>query len=36
MQTFARLLGFLRPHRRGVIVSFLFAATAMGAGVAIP
>ena len=36
MQTFARLLGFLRPHRRGVIVSFLFAAAAMGAGVAIP
>ncbi len=36
MQTFARLLGFLRPHRRGVIVSFLFAATAMGAGVSIP
>jgi ATP-binding cassette subfamily B protein len=36
MQTFTRLLGFLRPHRRGVIVSFLFAATAMGSGVAIP
>ncbi len=36
MQTFTRLLGFLRPHRRGVIVSFLFAAAAMGAGVAIP
>ncbi len=36
MQTFARLLTFLRPHRRGVIVSFLFAAAAMGAGVAIP
>jgi ATP-binding cassette, subfamily B, bacterial len=36
MQTFTRLLGFLRPHRRGVIVSFLFAASAMGAGVAIP
>jgi ATP-binding cassette subfamily B protein len=36
MQTFARLLGFLRPHRRGVTVSFLFAAAAMGAGVAIP
>jgi ATP-binding cassette, subfamily B, bacterial len=36
MQTFTRLLGFLRPHLRGVIVSFLFAATAMGAGVAIP
>ncbi|HZV75986.1 MAG TPA: ABC transporter ATP-binding protein [Conexibacter sp.] len=36
MQTFTRLLGFLRPHRRGVIVSFLFAAAAMAAGVAIP
>ncbi len=36
MQTFTRLLGFLRPHLRGVIVSFLFAAAAMGAGVAIP
>jgi ATP-binding cassette subfamily B protein len=36
MQTFTRLLGFLRPHQRGVIVSFLFAAAAMGAGVAIP
>jgi ATP-binding cassette, subfamily B, bacterial len=36
MQTFARLLGFLRPHRRGVIVSFLFAAAAMAAGVTIP
>ncbi|MFL5816438.1 MAG: ABC transporter ATP-binding protein [Conexibacter sp.] len=36
MQTFTRLLGFLRPHLRGVIVSFLFAAGAMGAGVAIP
>jgi ATP-binding cassette subfamily B protein len=36
MKTFRRLLGFLRPHRRGVIVSFLFAAAAMGAGVAIP
>jgi ATP-binding cassette, subfamily B, bacterial len=36
MQTFTRLLAFLRPHRRGVIVSFLFAAAAMGSGVAIP
>jgi len=36
MKTFTRLLGFLRPHRKGVIVSFLFAAAAMGAGVAIP
>ncbi|MBS1870755.1 MAG: ABC transporter ATP-binding protein [Actinobacteria bacterium] len=36
MRTFTRLLGFLRPYRRGVIVSFLFAAAAMGAGVTIP
>ncbi len=36
MRTFTRLLGFLRPHRRGVIVSFLFAATAMASGVTIP
>jgi ATP-binding cassette, subfamily B, bacterial len=36
MQTFRRLLGFLRPHLRGVVISFLFAAAAMGAGVAIP
>jgi ATP-binding cassette subfamily B protein len=36
MKTFTRLLGFLRPHRRGVIVSFLFAAAAMASGVAIP
>jgi ATP-binding cassette subfamily B protein len=36
MRTFRRLLGFLRPHWRGVLVSFLFAAAAMGAGVAIP
>jgi ATP-binding cassette, subfamily B, bacterial len=36
MQTFTRLLGFLRPHRRGVIVSFLFAAAAMASGVSIP
>ena len=36
MQTFRRLLGFLRPHRKGVVISFLFAAAAMGAGVAIP
>jgi ATP-binding cassette subfamily B protein len=36
MRTFLRLLGFLRPHRRGVIISFLFAAAAMGAGVAMP
>ena len=36
MKTFRRLLGFLRPHWKGVLVSFLFAAAAMGAGVAIP
>jgi ATP-binding cassette subfamily B protein len=36
MRTFQRLLGFLRPYRRGVIVSFALAATAMGATVAIP
>jgi ABC-type multidrug transport system fused ATPase/permease subunit len=36
MPTFRRLLGFLRPYRRGVAVSFGFAAAAMGAGVAIP
>jgi ABC-type multidrug transport system fused ATPase/permease subunit len=33
---FWRLLGFLRPYRRGVIVSFLLAAFAMGTGVLIP
>jgi ABC-type multidrug transport system fused ATPase/permease subunit len=36
VQTFWRLLGFLRPYRRGVIVSFLLAAFAMGTGVLIP
>src|SRR3954465_12224474 len=36
MGTFGRLLGFLRPYRRGVIVSFALAAVAMGAGVLIP
>ena len=36
MQTFRRLLGFLRPYRSGVIVSFALAAAAMGAGVLIP
>ena len=36
MKTFLRLLGFLRPHRRGVTISFLFAAAAMGAGVVMP
>src|SRR5947209_12822472 len=36
MGTFRRLLGFLRPYRRGVIVSFALAAVAMGSGVLIP
>ena len=36
MRTFWRLLGFLRPFRGGVIVSFILAAVAMGAGVLIP
>jgi ABC-type multidrug transport system fused ATPase/permease subunit len=36
MRTFWRLLGFLRPYRRGVTVSFLLAGAAMGTGVLIP
>ncbi|HEX2125509.1 MAG TPA: ABC transporter ATP-binding protein [Thermoleophilaceae bacterium] len=36
MKTFWRLLGFLRPYRRGVLVSFVLAAAAMGVGVLIP
>jgi len=36
LKTFIRLLGFLRPYRRGVIWSFALAAIAMVAGVAIP
>ena len=36
MRTFWRLLGFLRPYRGGVAVSFVLAATAMGAGVLVP
>src|SRR5881227_1130686 len=36
MSTFRRLLGFLRPYRRGVIVSFALAAVAMGTGTLIP
>src|SRR5512132_304171 len=36
MSTFWRLLGFLRPYRGGVIVSFALAAAAMGTGVLIP
>src|SRR3954453_12251836 len=36
MRTFVRLLGFLRPYRGGVVVSFVLAAAAMGMGVLIP
>jgi ABC-type multidrug transport system fused ATPase/permease subunit len=36
MLTFRRLLGFLRPYRSAVAVSFAFAAAAMVATVAIP
>jgi ABC-type multidrug transport system fused ATPase/permease subunit len=36
VRTFARLLGFLRPYRRGVIASTTFAALAMALTVAIP
>src|ERR671936_494494 len=36
MRTFWRLLGFLRPYRRGVVTSFLLAAAAMGMGVLVP
>jgi ATP-binding cassette subfamily B protein len=36
MKTFWRLLGFLRPYRRGVVTSFVLAALAMAAGVLIP
>jgi ABC-type multidrug transport system fused ATPase/permease subunit len=36
VNTFWRLLGFLRPYRRAVGVSFFLAAAAMGAGVLIP
>src|SRR3954453_20578689 len=36
MATFRRLLGFLRPYRSGVIWSFVLAAAAMVASVAIP
>src|SRR3954465_2150174 len=36
MGTFWRLLTFLRPYRRGVVVSFALAAVAMGTGVLIP
>ncbi len=36
MPTFKRLLGFLRPYRREVVVSLIFAWLAMGMTVAIP
>jgi ABC-type multidrug transport system fused ATPase/permease subunit len=36
LKTFWRLLGFLRPYRTGVIVSFALAAVAMAGGVLIP
>jgi ABC-type multidrug transport system fused ATPase/permease subunit len=36
VHTFWRLLGFLRPYRRAVLISFALAAVAMGAGVLIP
>jgi ATP-binding cassette, subfamily B, bacterial len=36
VRTFWRLLGFLRPYRRGVLLSFLLAGVAMGMGVLIP
>jgi ABC-type multidrug transport system fused ATPase/permease subunit len=36
VKTFRRLLGFLRPHRRGVVASIVLAAFAMALQVAIP
>ena len=36
MRTFWRLLGFLRPYRRGVIASLILAALAISGTVAIP
>ena len=36
MQTFLRLLGFLRPYKRGVLWSFLLAMGAMGMTVLLP
>ena len=36
MRTFWRLLGFLRPYRLAVLISFALAAVAMGTGVLIP
>ncbi|MGI9081385.1 MAG: ABC transporter ATP-binding protein [Thermoleophilaceae bacterium] len=36
LRVFARLLGFLAPYRRGVVVSLTLAAAAMASGVLIP
>jgi ATP-binding cassette subfamily B protein len=36
LRLFARLLGFLRPYRRAVVVSFVLAAFARGAAAVIP
>ena len=36
MKTFWRLLGFLRPYRKGVVVSFALAAVATAGGLLIP
>ncbi len=36
MRVFRRLLGFLRPYRKGVVASLLLASAAMGAGILIP
>ena len=36
VRTFGRLLGFLRPYRRGVVLSLILATAAMAATVAIP
>jgi ABC-type multidrug transport system fused ATPase/permease subunit len=36
VKTFWRLLGFLRPYKRGVIISFVLAGAAMGVSVLIP
>ncbi len=36
MKVFWRLLGFLKPYRRGVLVSFVLAACATGMGVLLP
>ena len=36
MATFNRLLGFLRPYRRAMILSWLFAGMAMVMTVAVP